>query len=265
MSEAVQRAAERLLEARLDPASRFKDLPEALRPRDEATAYAIQQEVTGQLGPVIGWKVAPLNAAGHSCCSPLTAKLIVTGPALLSSGRFTLRGVEAEVAVKLGRDLPPRESPYSREEVAGAIAAYLPAIEVLQSRYLEPDAVSALSGLADHQTNGMLVVGAPVTDWQAIDLANEHVVQRVDGVEDATRTGMPGGDLLGEVVWLANVGSRWAGGLIAGQIVTCGSWSGSHRVGPQAKVEVIFDRVGRVELAFAEGPAGGAEPSAFRA
>lgn len=264
MVDAVERAADLLLEARRDPASRLRDLPPDLRPADEAAAYAIQRAVTDQLGPVVGWKVAPLDAEGHSACSPLTAKLVVSGPAVLSSGRFVLRGVEAEVAVKLGRDLPPRATPYSREEVAEAIAAFLPAIEVLESRYAEPSAVSRLSGLADHQTNGLLVVGAPVSDWRAIDLAGESVIQRVDGAEDATRTGMPGGDLLGEVVWLANIGSTWAGGLLAGQVVTCGSWSGSHRVGPEARVEVEFSHVGRVELAFAPGPVGGTEISGFR-
>jgi 2-keto-4-pentenoate hydratase len=89
-----------------------------------------------------------------------------------------------------------------------------------------------------------------VADWQSIDLATESVQQFVDGALDASRTGHPGGDLIGQVVWLANVGSVWAGGLKAGQFVTCGSWSGANRVGPTAKVHVKFAHVGEVLVDF---------------
>lgn len=251
MSDSIERAAEMLLDARREVANHLKDLPETLRPCDEAAAYAIQKAVTDQLGPVVGWKVAPLKG-GHSTCAALNAKLVVASPARVSSARFPMHGVEAEVAVKLGRDLPVREAPYTREEVADAIAAFLPAIEVVQSRYLDSKAVSPLCALADHLSNGLLVVGTPVTGWGAIDLARESVVATADDKVEISHTGMPGGDLLGEVVWLANVGSRWDGGLLAGQVITCGAWGGCHRVGPQTHFVATFSHVGRVEMTFGQ-------------
>ena len=42
-----------------------------------------------------------------------------------------MRGVEAEVAFRLGHDLPPRGTPYTREEIVAALATAHPAIEIL--------------------------------------------------------------------------------------------------------------------------------------
>lgn len=250
MSDISTSAAALLLAARRDPARRLADLPPALRPADRAAAYAIQRRVADFFAAIGGWKVSPFLPDGPPFCGPLPACGILASPATLPSAVFLLRGVEAEVSVRLARDLPPRVVPYTSEEVADAIAAFHPAIEVLQSRYLEPTAVAPLTGLADTQSHGAFVYGAPVTEWRGIVLAAESVVQLVDGVVSATRTGHPGADLLGQMVWLANVGSVWAGGLKAGQFVTCGSWTGANRVGPAARVRVTFSTLGEVALDF---------------
>jgi 2-keto-4-pentenoate hydratase len=250
MSDTAARAAALLLAARQDPAKKLADLPDELKPADRAAAYAIQREVAKTFGGIGGWKVSPALPDGPNFCGALPAAGIMAGPATLPAS-LTLRGIEAEVAVRIGRDLPPRSTPYTREEVADAIAAFHPAIEVLESRYVEPNAVSPMTGLADTQSHGAFVYGPEVTDWKGIDLSKESVEQIVDGAVNATRTGHPGGDLLGQVVWLANEGAVWAGGLKAGQFVTCGSWTGANRVGKGAKVEVRFSTVGSVSATFA--------------
>ena len=250
MSDTASRAAALLLAARRDPARRLADLPPELRPVDREAAYAIQREVAKSFGAIGGWKVSPFQPDGPPFCGPLPEAGIMAGPGALSSAVFLLRGVEAEVAVRLVRDLPPRAAPYTRDKVAEAIGAFYPAIEVQQSRFLEPGAVTTLTGLADLHAHGALVVGEPLAAWRGISLAAERVVQCVDGVVDATHTGIPGGDLLGQVVWLANEGSVWAGGLKEGQFVTCGSWTGATRVGVAARVHVAFSTVGEVALTF---------------
>ncbi len=250
MSDTAARAAALLLAARRDPAQRLADLPAELRPADRAAASAIQRIVAASFAAIGGWKVSPFQPDGLPFCGPLPAAGILASPATLPAAVFRLRGVEAEIAVRLARDLPPRAMPYTRDEVADAIAALHPAIEVLESRFLEPAAVATLTGLADTHAHGALVHGAAVAGWRGISLAAESVVQRVDGAVDAMHTGLPGGDLLGQLVWLANAGSVWAGGLKAGQIVTSGSWTGAHRVGPAARVRVAFAALGEVGLDF---------------
>jgi len=248
MSETISAAADLLFAARADAAHPLSDLPAGLKPADAAAAYAIQAKTIAKTGPIGGWKVAPLAADGSSQCSPLPAATLLASGGNVPVSR--LRGIEAEIAVRISRDLPPRATPYSREEVIAAIDAMLPVIELLESAYAEPNQIDKITNLADRQTNGALVLGTPIAAWQGIDLAAETMEQLVDGALNHGRTGFPGGDLIAEVVWLANVGSQWAGGLKAGQIVTCGSWSGSNRVGPNAQVEVKFSSFAPVTIRY---------------
>ena len=250
MPDIAAQAAALLLAARHDPSKRLAGLPDALKPADRAAAYRIQAEVAKGFGPIGGWKVSPFGAAAPPMCGALPAASIKPSPAKLSPDTACMRGVEAEVCVRIGRDLPPRGTPYGRDEVVAAIASMHPVIEVLDSRYLEVGTVDQPSNIADSQSHGGLIYGAGITDWQGIDLAQETMEQHVDGKLDASRTGMPGGDLIGEVVWLANEGSVWAGGLKAGQFVTCGSWSGANRVGPNAQVRVKFASVGEAAVDY---------------
>jgi 2-keto-4-pentenoate hydratase len=161
-----------------------------------------------------------------------------------------MRGIEAEVAFRIGADLPPRGSAYSRAEVVDAIAAAHPAIEVLESRFVNPDAVAPLTNLADTQSHGGFVWGPGTPDWQRIDFAHEVVEQFVDDELQMSRMGHPAGDMIRLVVWLANEGAVWAGGLKAGQFVTCGSWTGKSSVGPTARVRVKFPSLGEVFVTY---------------
>ncbi|MBU6500066.1 MAG: 2-keto-4-pentenoate hydratase [Rhodospirillales bacterium] len=251
MTDLAARAADLLLEARRDPAHKLAALPEALRPADRAGAYAIQQHVMAALGGIGGWKVSPFAPDAPPMCGPLPVSGITPSPARIAPGPHALRGIEAEISVHLGADLPPRATPYSRAEVIAAIATMHPAIEVIDSRFVEPAAIDMPSNIADIQSHGGFVHGPGIADWQGIDLARESVEQFVDGALNAGRTGHPGGDLIGQVVWLANEGSVWAGGLRAGQFVTCGSWTGANRVGPAARVRVKFASFAEVLLDFA--------------
>ena len=160
------------------------------------------------------------------------------------------RGVEAEIAVRMGRDLPGRPGGYSRAEVVAAIASAHPAIELLQSRFVDVEAVPKLSALADSLSHWGLVVGAAIPGWAAVDLAGEGVAVLADGVAVKRGLGNPAGDMIRLVVWLANEGALWAGGLRAGQYVTTGSWTGKDYVGAGARVRMAFDHCGEVEVVY---------------
>ncbi len=248
---AMPDAATMLLAARRDPALRLSALPAEVRPVDKAAAYAIQHAVAQGFGAIGGWKVGAPGPEAVPMCGALPATGIVPSPATLPAASSFIRGIEAEICFRLATDLPPRPVPYSREEVCAAIASAHPAIEVLESRYVDPDKVDAWSNLADTQSHGGFVYGAAVTEWPDIDFARETVEQYVDGVLQMSRTGNPAGDMIRLVTWLANEGAVWAGGLKAGQFVTCGSWTGKSVVGPEAKVRVRFPSLGDVLLDYA--------------
>ncbi len=244
-------AAELLLAARRDPSRRLAALPDALKPADRAAAYAIQHKVAAALGPIGGWKVSPFGADGAApMCGALPAAGIQPAPCTLAPGPHALRIVESELCARIGTDLPPRATPYTRDEVIAAISAIHPVIEACESRFVEPTTIDMLSQIADTQSHGGLIYGPGRADWQSIDLAAVTVAQLVDGSPNAGRTGHPAGDLVAQVVWMANEGAVWAGGLKAGQFVTCGSWTGANRVGPHAVVTTRFSGFGDVVVTY---------------
>lgn len=237
-----------LLAARHDPGSRPAGLP--MPPPDALAAYAVQALVQSHLGAIGGWKVGSPSPTGPFTCAPLPASHVMASPAQVVQAECPDRGVEAEIAVRMEHDLPPRDEPYSRAEVLAAIASAHPAIELLQSRYADVDAVDPLTNLADSLSHYGLVWGPAIPDWTTIDLATESVGVVVDGVEIKRRTGNPAGDMLRLVVWLANDGARWAGGLKAGQFVTTGSWTAKDSMPVGAHVRMVFDHCGTVEATY---------------
>lgn len=245
----IHEAASYLLAVRTDRAGRTPGLPEAARPQTQADAYEIQAAVMAALGPIGGWKVgSPAPAGDAFTCAPLPASGVIPSPAALSG---TDRAIEAEIAVRIGRDLPPREAPYTAAEIAAAIASAHPAIEVLESRFADPDAVEPMSGLADSLGHHSLVVGPAIPGWERLTLDQEEVAVLIDGQEIKRRRGNPGGDMTRLLLWLANTGARWAGGLRAGQVVTTGSWTGKDVAPPGAEARIRFTHAGEAAVRFA--------------
>ncbi len=246
MADPIAQAASLLRAARATPGQTLAALPEALRPADRAASYAIQAKVAEGVA-IGGWKVG-LASPTQCMCAPMPAGGIHPSPAMFGPGR--LRGIEAEVAFRLGHDLPPRATPYRRAEIIAALATAHPVIEVLESAYTDPDLVDPLSNLADSVVHGGFVYGPGLADWQGLAFPAITVTQTIDDSQ-MQRTGNPAGDMIRLVEWLANEGSVWAGGLKAGQFVTCGSWTGKTLAPPAAHATVSFPGLGEAELRFA--------------
>ena len=240
-------AAAYLLAARRDGPG--LPLPPGLRPATEADAYEIQRLTIASLGPIGGWKVGAAGPQAPPNCAPLPASGLHNAPSKLPGAAFTTRDIESEIAFVVAHDLPPHAAPYSRAEIVTSIASCHPGIEVLQSRFADPASVDPLSHLADLIRHGAYVLGAPIAEWQAIDFAIVEVAQTIDGATGRSR-GNPAGDMIRLVTWLANVGAVWAGGLRAGQIVTCGSWTGATPSPAARHVEAAFDGAVPVVLEF---------------
>jgi 2-keto-4-pentenoate hydratase len=224
--------------------------PPGLRPRTEQDAYAIQRLSLAELGPIGGWKVGAAGPEAAPSCAPMPESGLFESPAVLDGRRFTSREIESEIAFVLGRDLPARATPYSPAEVQAALATCHAGLEVLQSRFIDPDSVDGLSNLADLIRHGAYVLGPSIACWREIDFATLEVRQVIAG-EAITRVGNPAGDMLRLVTWLANEGAVWAGGLLAGQIITCGSWTGKLPAPEGASVSAVFGHAPGVELRFA--------------
>jgi 2-keto-4-pentenoate hydratase len=247
----LYQAADVLLEARrtLQP---IDDLPTALRPKTLEEAYYVQDVMLQALGTVGGWKVGAPTPEATPLYAPMPlVGLAASGDSIAKQFR-RLRGVEAEIAFRIGRDLPPRSTPYSRDELVDSIASCHPAIELLESALRDPDAADRLTAIADLQSNGGFVPGKAVLGWQNLNFADETAEMNVDGfVRVAKGKNSAGGDLLRLVLWLANDAQGRTGGLRTGQWVTTGSWTGKVLADSGSAVVARFPQFGEARVHFA--------------
>jgi 2-keto-4-pentenoate hydratase len=242
--------ANTLLNARRTGSS-ILDLPAGHMPADIAEVYFVQDALAAAYGPIGGFKIGAPNPDATPLFAPMPAAWIAPSGSTLSGERWRYRGLEAEIAFLVGRDLPPRTQPYTREEVLAAMASCHPAIEVLESAFIDPMQATKFATLADLQMHGGFIYGPAVPNWQAIDFNTERVTLAVDGILRVERTGSnTSGDLLKLLPWLANEGAARTGGLRSGQWITTGSWTGYTLATTASVAEVRFSTAGQINLCF---------------
>src|SRR5690606_18222671 len=143
--------------------------PENCKPATIAQAHAIQLATAERLDdPIVGWKVAKLPDGSLGRGALLRSRIYAEG-ASIPPKLVPLLGIEAEIAFRLDRGLPPRSTDYSYEEVAGAVTA-MPAIEIVDSRLRGYPDSPLLDRLADCMSNGAFVHGPPIANWRSLDL-----------------------------------------------------------------------------------------------
>src|SRR5205085_4094929 len=137
---------------------------------------------------------------------------------------FVRVGVECEIAVRLARDLAPSQAPFTADQVAQAIEAYHPAIEIVDDRYENWQTIGAPTLVADDFFAAGCVLGAPVARSTAPDLLKVTGRAIINDKEEGRGTGA---DVLGHphnaLAWLADHLAAEGRGLHAGQIVLTGS------------------------------------------
>ena len=247
--ERAARAARRFFEEHRT-GRRFAGLPEELRPRSLDEAHAIQERLQRLneehgVGPLAGWKVAlttpvmqRLAGIGHPCAGGIHSAYVYRSPAALRARDYVRIGVEAEIAVRLAADLGG--AGHTRDSVASAVGALMPAIEVVDDRAVDYDRLDGLLLVADNSFNFGTVLGPETADWSGLDLRvlsgrmaiNGEVVG--EGTGDAVM-----GHPFEALAWLANALEARGHTLRAGQIVMTGSIVATKW--PAAGDEVVFD------------------------
>jgi 2-keto-4-pentenoate hydratase len=103
--------------------------------------------------------------------------------------------------------------------------------------------------LADNFSNGGLVYGAAVPDWEKLDLRHTTITVTEDGEPFADSAAGAARDPVAALVDFANLMSG-RGGTKAGAFVTTGSWTGMVFTKRGARIVADFGPLGRVEVAF---------------
>ena len=254
-------AAEKLLEAH-QRRERFAPLPPGLAPRTEAEAYGIQDAFVAlraqTLGAVAGYKIALTSpqmrrfvGVDKPQAGMMLASTLQRSPGRIRAADYVRPIVEFEVAVEMADVLPAADSPFSRDRVAHAVAAVMPAIELADDRNADYKELfrHPLELIADNAWNEGAVLGAPVREWRSIDLAAVRAIAKINGTQVGEGRGADAmGHPLDAVVWLADHLASIGRGLLRGDVVITGSLVTTKAVAAGDVVRFDLTELGSVEL-----------------
>jgi 2-keto-4-pentenoate hydratase len=245
--------AAHILAARRRSGEQGPRLPLTCRPLSLEAAFDIQMAVTEQLGERIGaWKCG-LPSQDHLVAAPIhSGRINVASPCAVWTRGGQVR-VEPELAFVLGRDLPPRDLPYTPEDVDDAIASTHLALELIDSRYSLEAAreASFAEKLADGLVNQGLFIG-PEVDAERSRAAGDLSIQvsLASGVVSHHEGHHPNGQPRAPLYWLAEFLRSRGQGLMAGQAVITGSYAGSFTLPLGEDITLQYGELGALSVRF---------------
>lgn len=252
------RQASAMLARHWEHGTTLTELPPNLRPITRAEGYAIQAGLDDLTqSPLVGWKIAATSEAGQrhiNVDGPLAGRLIaerlIENGATVSLANNRMRVAEAEFAFRFGQDLPPRDEPYTVDEVLAAVATLHPAIELPDSRYEDFTSVGAPQLIADNACAHQFMPGPAVLDeWRSVDLVTFPVLVVKNGTE---RFEGAGANVLGDprlaLTWLVNELSRLGITLHAGEMVTTGTCLTPVPIAPGDEIHASWGSFGELTL-----------------
>lgn len=255
----ISAAAQRLLTEQKNRVSR-SPMPEAKSGSIE-DAYRIQEALhellmQEELGTIAGYKIALTSKAMQEMCGvdhPLAgaifSSVVHRSPANLPIAQFIRVGVEFEVAVKLGDDLSATGEPYTRDSVAPAVAACMPAFELVEDRNADYKTLEAFSVIADNCWNSGIVLGEPISNWQRLDLETAPTRLWMNGeAADEGKVGDAMGHPLEVVAWVANLLKRRGKQLKRDMIIMTGSSITTKFPKADDSFKFSIDGMGEIEL-----------------
>jgi len=241
--------------------TRYGPLDAAVRKGPLDDAYRVQDALHRIMakagrGDIAGWKIAltskamqQMTGVDQPAAGAIFSTVVHPSPHRLSLAAYHHLGVEFEVAVRLGDDLPASGGPWTRASVASKVAACLPAFELVEDGDADYKTLDAFTLIAQNTWNGGVVLGAPVTAWRGIDL--EAAVTRC-WINDAPSGQGKTGDALGHpfeaVAWLANLLNRHGRQLTRDMIVMTGSSITTKFPSPGDRIRFAIDGLGEIAL-----------------
>lgn len=239
-------------------------LASGLAPRDEAGAYAVQQAMATLMeargARRIGYKIGATNQAARDM-------LGVTGPlyGLLWEGQTVDAGpdghadiafvpslhkvAEAEIALRMGRDVDASAGPVDAAAIRAATAEVIPVVEIAGTSldpWLEAGGETLI---ADNGLHALWVRGQAQADWDGFDpLAVPVSITRSKGDPHHGKGGAVDGGAFGAAAWLANKLAEHGEVLKAGDYVSTGSATAPVPVVAGDRLTCDFGPLGQVSL-----------------
>jgi 2-keto-4-pentenoate hydratase len=241
--------------------ARYRPLDAAVRAAPLDDAYRIQDALHRLLalagrGEIAGWKIAltskamqQLTGIAEPAAGAIFSTVVHHSAARVDLAAYHHLGVEFEVAVRVGDDLPASGGPWTRASVADRVAACLPAFELIEDGDADYKTLDAVTLVAQNTWNGGVVLGPAVTAWRGLDL--EVAVTRCwvnDQPAGQGKTGDALGHPLEAVAWLANLLNRRGRMLGRNMIVMTGSSITTRFPVPGDRVRFAIEGLGEVAL-----------------
>jgi 2-oxo-3-hexenedioate decarboxylase/2-keto-4-pentenoate hydratase len=233
-------------------------LPAELMPGDLDEAYAIRAifeeiGIAHGRGAPAGFKIGlttpimqKLCGVDEPCYGTIFATEVHHRRADLATAKYCRLGIETEIAVELGEDLPDGRD---LARVAGAVANCRAAIELLEDLRHDYKRLSAAAMVAGNVWNAGVVLGEPVADWRRLDLAQAKARLTINGREIGSGQGSDVmGNPLNALAWLADKRAQHGAPLRRGMIVMTGSMVPIQFPAPGDHAIVEVEGLGRAEL-----------------
>ena len=241
--------------ARLRQAREGQSASNAPELADADAGYAAQEQLARELGwfgdgPPRFWKSGGPSRDAVAFHAALPPAGVWSSPAHAGAWPFTLRGIEAEVALRLGEPVDAqRAATLDLEGSRRLVDAMCVSIEIVDSRWAERLQANRLAKLADVLSHGALVLGP----WVDFD-AQRDWLDQVCRVRIGSQAGQVfrGTHPVADPVFVLSAWLRHAtrhGAVVpAGSVVTTGTWCGLLHAQPGDEVEVAFERIGQASV-----------------
>ncbi len=223
---------------------------------DAEAAYAVQDGVARALGwfgdeaAAQHWKSGGPSRSAPQTHARLPSAGVWDSPADARAWPFALRGVEAEIALRLREPVDAaRAATLDADGARLLVDAMCVAIELVDSRWAEALAAPSLARLADLLSHGALVLGP----WQPFDRARDWSAQRVE-LRLGARAPLEftGTHSMADPVWVLPAwlrhATRHGATVAAGSVVTTGTWCGCPMAEAGELVVVAFDGLGQARV-----------------
>ena len=228
-------------------------LPATCRPTDTDDAIAIQNRVLELMGETIGgWKCGVPNVnTGPIVASIPKSAILRTLPCTVPGAKGQ---IEPEIAFVIGRDLPPRATPYSDDEIRAAIAECRLVLELITTRYADKASATPPEVLADSFNNHGLFIGPVIPGALDHALDKLHVtITTANGTLFDKVHPHPSGHPMNSLRWLVHFLNGRGEGLKAGEIVTTGSYAGIVEAPPGVPIHVQLSNLGGLDVELITG------------
>lgn len=216
---------------------RFTQLLGEDKPADMAEAYAIQSELYNimrahdRFTEFGGHKVALTSPAIQEMCGvsepaygAVFKEFIYDDNHSIDMQDFIRFGIEFEVCIEVGTDVPTRDTPYTKDTIEEFIGSAMPAFELIDDRDADYAHLDAASILTDRCWCHGIVLGERTTNLGSLDIGNLATRVLVNGQSnDHGNTRDALGHPLNSVAFVANHLAQYGKQLMAGELIMTGS------------------------------------------